>query len=216
MHHTRDVLSIKAKETQLVRARSDAEAAEAQCAQLRREMERLKRALTSAERVNSPAPMSPSRDMGLADDGGIFRDNTGIYGVPAPDPSRLGYNRNRMSYHSAMVDEKENTGDAVLTGAYGRSGKLSSPTIDRNGRSSAASGSTGRNSPALPPASSYQNGSGRGSRDASSDASRTEGQGVESWKRAAEVTSALKAKIKQMKVCCSPKFVLASPCTNLS
>ena len=41
--HTRDVLQIKAKETQLVRARSDAEAAEERANSLSREIDRLKR-----------------------------------------------------------------------------------------------------------------------------------------------------------------------------
>lgn len=49
--HTRDVLSIKAKETQLVRARSDAEATEGVNDRLRRELERLKRALSRAETI---------------------------------------------------------------------------------------------------------------------------------------------------------------------
>ena len=191
--HTRDVLSIKAKETQLVRARSDCEAAEAMCGQLRREMERLKRALTSAERVNSPPAMtSPGRDA-ISDDNGIYRD-TGMYGA-AQDNRATGYgNRARMSFNSALSEEKENTGDA-LSAQFGRN-KLS-PDLGRNGRTSAASGSGGRGSPA-PPA--YQ--VSRPARDASADGARGDGngQGVESWKRAAEVTSALKAKIEQMKV----------------
>jgi cytoskeleton-associated protein 5 len=96
-----------------------------------------------------------------------------------------------MSFNSALSEEKENTVDAV-TAQYGR-GKLS-PELGRNGRNSAASGSGGRNSPA--PA--YQS----RIRDTSTEGARPEGngQGVESWKRAAEVTSALKAKIEQMKV----------------
>jgi cytoskeleton-associated protein 5 len=53
--HTRDVLSIKAKETQLVRARSDAEAAEQINDRLRRELERLKKALSRAEHLNASA-----------------------------------------------------------------------------------------------------------------------------------------------------------------
>lgn len=169
--HTRDVLSIKAKETQLVRARSDCEAAEAMCGQLRREMERLKRALTSAERVNSP-PLgglpSPGRD-GVSDDAGIYRD-TGMYGAPTN-------NRRGMSFNSSLSEEKENNGSGVDVMARS---KLS-PEL-RNGRTSAASGSAGRNSPAP----RTENGT-------------VNGQGVESWKRAAEVTSALKAKIEQMK-----------------
>lgn len=51
--HTRDVLSIKAKETQLVRARSDAEATEQVNERFRRELERLKRALSRAEGLGS-------------------------------------------------------------------------------------------------------------------------------------------------------------------
>lgn len=187
--HTRDVLSIKAKETQLVRARSDYEASEASNAQLRREMERLKRALTSAERVNASSVSSPGRES-AGDDGGIYRDSN-AYGAPPPQCSK-------PSYTSTMGEEKEN-GD--LAAQYNRN-KLTSPELGyQNGRMSAASGSTGRNSPA--PAYSSR----ISSRDQSTDPSRTDGtgQGVESWKRAAEVTSALKAKIEQMKVCLTIK-----------
>ena len=194
--HTRDVLSIKAKETQLVRARSDCGAAEAMCGQLRREMERLKRALTAAERVNSPTinVPSPTRD-GAPDEAGIYRD-TGMHGGASND--RPAYpNRARMSYNSSLSEEKENSGD-MLNGPYGR--KQLSPDLNRNGRTSAASGSAGRGSPPLP----YK--SDRARRDGGSDNSNgeTNGQGVESWKRAAEVTSALKAKIEQMKVRTNP------------
>lgn len=60
--HTRDVLSIKAKETQLVRARSDAEATEQVNERLRRELDRLKRALNNAEGLVARANMtSPSK-----------------------------------------------------------------------------------------------------------------------------------------------------------
>lgn len=54
--HTRDVLSIKAKETQLVRARSDAESAEGTVSQLQREVERLRRELGRVSRAESPRP----------------------------------------------------------------------------------------------------------------------------------------------------------------
>jgi cytoskeleton-associated protein 5 len=140
--HTRDVLSIKAKETQLVRARSDCEAAEAMCGQLRREMERLKRALTREERVNGPALASPGRDA-VNDNAGIYRD-TGVYGAPQ-DNARGGYgNRTRMSFNSALSEEKENSGDA-LAAQYGRT--KTSLDLGRTGRTSAASGS-GPGSPA--------------------------------------------------------------------
>lgn len=187
--HTRDVLSIKAKETQLVRARSDCEAAEAMCGQLRREQERLKRALTSAERMNNtPAITSPGRDTfrdNLSDEGGIYRD-TGLHGSGQDNPRSAYGNRAQTSYNSTLSEEKENSGDAPLS--YSRS--KFSPEINRTGRSSAASGSGGRGSPAP----SYRTTDNKGETNGN-------GQGVESWKRAAEVTSALKAKIEQMKVC---------------
>lgn len=56
--HTRDVLSIKAKETQLVRARSDAEATEQVNERLRRELERLKKALSRAEGLGATSGMA--------------------------------------------------------------------------------------------------------------------------------------------------------------
>ncbi|RDW68329.1 hypothetical protein BP5796_08986 [Coleophoma crateriformis] len=189
--HTRDVLSIKAKETQLVRARSDCEAAEAMCGQLRREMERLKRALTSAERINGPSSgmTSPGRDS--SDEAGIYRD-TGLYGGGAP--TSYG-SRTRMSFNSALSEEKENGIDPVAD-KYGRSKLSPDLGMGRNGRTSAASGSAGHISPARDP--SYRSDRMR-DRDSTLESNRNSGSGVESWKRAAEVTSALKAKIEQMK-----------------
>ena len=59
--HTRDVLSIKAKETQLVRARSDAEAAEGMVQRLQRENERLKRELSRTARSGPDSPLADDR-----------------------------------------------------------------------------------------------------------------------------------------------------------
>lgn len=186
--HTRDVLSIKAKETQLVRSRADAETAEAMCAQLRREQNRLKHALSAAERASNHSPSrelpSPGRD-GAHGEAGTYRDS--MYGAPL-DGGRQDYrSRARMSMTSSIGEEFQNG-----TGAYGRN--MLSPDLEpaSNGRSSAASGS-GRASPAPP---SYT--SERMSRTGGTASGN--GTGVESWKRAAEVTSALKAKIELMKV----------------
>ncbi|KAH9886347.1 ARM repeat-containing protein [Xylariomycetidae sp. FL2044] len=177
--HTRDVLSIKAKETQLVRARSDAEAAESSNERLRRECDRLRRALSKAEGlggVGSPGGIaSPT-----SDDAGIYRDNANHPGGPRA---------NRMSFTSTFSEEKEN-GDVPHN--YPRS-KLSPDA--RYG-----SGSSGRASPARGFKSTpvYEGGHGM-AHSSSTLPEPTSGNGVESWKRAAEVTSQLKARIEQMK-----------------
>lgn len=191
--HTRDMLSIKAKETQLVRARSDAEAAEAMCAQMRREMERLKRALTSAEKANgaNSGIGSPTRERdfsGGSDDTGIYRD-TGLYGGQegrrTPGVGNYGQ-RGAMSFTSQLSEEKENG----IDGAAVARNKLRSPDLLGRGQDRSAT-TSGRGSPAREP---YKKDGG------AAPGSTESGQGVESWKRAAEVTSALKAKIEQMKV----------------
>ncbi|KAI2601807.1 armadillo-type protein [Hypoxylon sp. NC1633] len=179
--HTRDVLSIKAKETQLVRARSDAEAAEQTNERLRRELERLKRALSRAEGlgvsggIGSPGVASPTPD-----DMGIYRDGASYSGARA----------NRMSFTSTLSEEKEN-GDTPHN--YPRS-KLS-PEL-RYGSGSSGRGSPARGFRSAPIEEGVGHGAGSG---ASSTTGGTGSNGVESWKRAAEVTSQLKARIEQMK-----------------
>jgi cytoskeleton-associated protein 5 len=199
--HTRDVLSIKAKETQLVRARSDAEAAEQINDRLRRELDRLKKALGRAESLNAsngkfkllyslyPALISDESNIGITspthDDAGIYRDS-----MAAPSA------RNRMSFASTMSEEKEN-GDAP----YPRN--KFSPEL----RYAGSTGSSGRGSPARGFRNIAQHDDGSDSTVTSSrdrpTSSLPQGgsNGVESWRRAAEVTSQLKARIEQMKVC---------------
>ncbi|KAF6825703.1 spindle pole body [Colletotrichum plurivorum] len=187
--HTRDVLSIKAKETQLVRARSDAEATEQTNERLRRELERLKRALNHAEGLNSRAGMvSPGITSPTHDDAGIYRDNS--YGTSS---SR----HNRVSYASNLSEEKEN-GEHH----YARS-KALSPELRYTGSASSGRGSPARgyrSSAATPvddvPPPHYSSGGGGMSSNINNN---NNNNGVESWKRAAEVTSQLKARIEQMK-----------------
>ncbi|ROT38306.1 ARM repeat-containing protein [Sodiomyces alkalinus F11] len=195
--HTRDVLSIKAKETQLVRARSDAEATEQVNERLRRELDRLKRALNNAEGLASRAGMtSPSISSPTHDDVGIYRDHS--YGASG--------SRNRMSFASTLSEEKENgeghyhrsklSPDLRYGGASGRGSPargfrsaVATP-VDDNMRepshTAVSSGSSG---------AGYNGGVGGGGAAAAAAAAG----GVESWKRAAEVTSQLKARIEQMK-----------------
>ncbi|MCJ1476580.1 Microtubule-associated protein, microtubule dynamics during spindle orientation [Lambiella insularis] len=177
--HTRDVLSIKAKETQLVRARSDAEAAEETVQKQQREMERLKRELNRVVRAATP-PLG-------ADDGDhIYRDakmnvngaNHIVSGVDRYESTRasreVGYQRAR-SYMGSPSEEKENAGMDV------QMGKLGSP--DNRGRQVSDGGRSNGESPSR----------GREKEEAVTD------QPIESWRRAAEVTSQLKARIEQMK-----------------
>ncbi|KAK2058434.1 spindle pole body component alp14 [Colletotrichum caudatum] len=201
--HTRDVLSIKAKETQLVRARSDAEATEQTNDRLRRELDRLKRALNHAEGLNSRSGMaSPGLTSPTHDDVGIYRDAS--YGSSSG-------RHNRVSYASNMSEEKEN-GDHH----YPRS-KALSPELRYTGSASSGRGSPARgyrSSVATPvddmPPPSYPSGGGNGmhsnnnnhhhhNNNNNNNNSSSSGNGVESWKRAAEVTSQLKARIEQMK-----------------
>jgi protein STU2 len=171
--HTRDVLSIKAKETQLVRARSDHEAAEQMVHKQQREMERLKRELSRAVRATSPAPADVSeqiyRDAGM--NGAGRYDSAGYTGAYGRQGTK------RLSFASSMSEEKENGG---LDAATYR-GKLS-PPLSAGLSSGTATGGRGSPTPA---------------KDGGGGAA---GDGIESWKRAAEVTSQLKARIEQMKV----------------
>ncbi len=157
--HTRDVLSIKAKETQLVRARSDAEAAEGMVQRLQRENERLKRELSRSVRSSAgDAGGSPSPAL---DDtaGGIYRDRDASGGRPGVERGESAYSSSARQTLESPSEEKENGG---LEGGIGK-GK------DVGGR-------------------------GGGGKDES-------GKPAENWQRAAEVTSQLKARIEQMKVC---------------
>lgn len=183
--HTRDVLSIKAKETQLVRARSDAEATEQVNERLRRELDRLKKALSRAEGLGASPGLGSPVTSPVRDDVGIYRDS-----------GATSTNRHRMSFTSTMSEEKEN-GEL----SYPRS-KLS-PEL----RYSGSGPSSGRGSPARgfrnTATPSYNimesNGPIARERPISSLPQPTGGGGVESWRRAAEVTSQLKARIEQMK-----------------
>ncbi len=182
--HTRDVLSIKAKETQLVRARSDFEASEQTVQNQRREIDRLKRELSRQMRASSP----PATDVGdqIYTDNGIGNTNGAQFGDSGYG-SRGMHPRRERSFASGPGspggDGKENF-DSLSRPGSNLSGKLS-PRPDASGFSSMSS--RGRMSPA-------ENG-GSAPRVPSAGAS-----GAESWKRAAEVTQNLKQRIEMMKV----------------
>lgn len=207
--HTRDVLSIKAKETQLVRARSDAEAAEGTNDRLRRELDRLKRALSKAEQLGIQREdliMSPTLgSMGspIQEEMGGFRDRDSSLHRSSSTATR----GQRGSYASNLSEERENgNGNGNDAAPFGRH-KALSPDLGRYGNGN-GNLSSGRASPAR----GYRNFSDHNSNlsTGSAGGAGAAGNGVESWKRAAEVTSQLKARIEQMKVSLS----VSSPCQS--
>jgi regulator of replication initiation timing len=177
--NTHGLLSIKKMDAQILRARSDAEATEQVNDRLRRELERLKKALSRAEGLGSASPGrgSPGLASPVHDDAGIYRDAR----------STSGY-RERMSYTSTMSEEKEN-------GELSAARSKLSPEMRYDP-------SSGRGSPArgFRSGQSYRDdGSDSGSRERPASSMPPPANGVESWRRAAEVTSQLKARIEQMK-----------------
>lgn len=188
--HTRDVLSIKAKETQLVRARSDAETAEQTVQKQQREIERLKRELARALRASAMSPPVPDHiNMPVPEPGSAYHE-TGSNGHGSRASLHMGSRfeaaRPRSYVSASPSEEKENNG-AESPSLGSRDGGLGrrklSPTLQTN-----YSGIT-----------SPTRSSGLGSRTASGEERSPEP--AENWKRAAEVTSQLKARIEQMKVC---------------
>ncbi|KAF2479212.1 armadillo-type protein [Neohortaea acidophila] len=218
--HTRDVLQIKAKETQLVRARSDAESAEERANSLAKEIERLKREMGRLGRGRAPsdAPV----------------DSPGVNGSDAPRPSAYGSRTyNVPSARAYGVDAYAGSGGALPSAAAATvpgdgEGKENIPDsttashlrfgLENNKLNSAAGtpsavappsrplsyGSRGAQSPdeglpsTLAHAPSQQQHSYRSSTSVSSSSGGA-GDGVESWRRAAEVTQNLKARIEMMK-----------------
>ncbi|KAJ5259519.1 Armadillo-like helical [Penicillium angulare] len=190
--HTRDVLSIKAKETQLVRARSDAETAEANVQKQQREIERLKRELARALRATALSPPNASSEtgsIGIPDAASMYQES-GSNGHAAAARSglhmgsRFEGSRPRSYASASPSEEKENTG-------------LESP-----GFGSRESG-LGRRK--LSPSYGYSavgsptRSSTRTSANATEEDQPRSAEPAENWKRAAEVTSQLKARIEQMK-----------------
>ena len=215
--HTRDVLGIKAKETQLVRARSDAEAAEERASSLSREVDRLKREVSRLGRQEREAQDSyddHARNNGM---NGMRYDNTPSYNHQSR-PSYGGtksYQMHGQGYASRSHERdysgegKENVPDDSVEPAETRK---TSPSIGVPTPRSGSIGHSrdhsinGRNSPAyssgLPhrPASTAEASVGASGNEGRSSVSRPQSDGVESWRRAAEVTQNLKARIEMMKV----------------
>ena len=208
--HTRDVLSIKAKETQLVRARSDAEAAEQTVQKQQREMERLKRELSRAMRAESPAP--PSYTTETSDH--IYNDTSINSSAHYNHPGMERYNSNRSihepgpqrggtrSYMHSPSEEKENggleAGDAMKMRS--RSPPPQSHSAGGGIGYGLGIGSGGDEQRGNTESLAHHHRNTRNGTSNSNGSTDTDGAPIESWRRAAEVTSQLKARIEQMKV----------------
>lgn len=182
--HTRDVLSIKAKETQLVRARSDAESAEAQVGRLGRELERLKREVKRAEGERE-------RGMDNNSNSGIYHDSrNGDADLKVGADSENGSNIDRPSaYKRVDSSASVNTTTSRVARPY-----ISSPSEEKENGIDAGGGQAGDKNTGLKSRN-------RSPVKATAPPPRREisGEGGESWKRAAEVTTQLKARIELMK-----------------
>ncbi|KAL2395223.1 Spindle pole body component alp14 [Exophiala dermatitidis] len=233
--HTRDVLQIKAKETQLVRARGELDVLKAELESVRKESERYKREVSrlgresmgrEREDLMRGRTMDDGSHYGSSETAGIYEDHHNMnsrYAAAANGGSRptssalhrtgstqstqstqssrtqpaarprpqSGYSASRMDTNMSPSDEKENSNGFDALAARR---KISPPV---------PSAGSGRSSPQRPAfvsreASDYSNtgtGTGAGSGTAGSKEPKTE----ENWKRAAEVTSQLKARIEAMK-----------------
>ena len=194
--HTRDVLQIKAKETQLVRARSDHENAEDRANNLSREIDRLKREITRLSRSTSGRDSPIDSNTGLLGNGSTPRPAYGSsrssYNMPPP---RTYSGENHFSEGKENMPEYEHSNDGANS-----NGKL---------HRQMSTASSGRGTPsedgyARPTeyarSSEYARPAGGAASSSMSRNPSGGGDGVESWKRAAEVTQNLKARIEMMKV----------------
>lgn len=200
--HTRDVLQVKAKETQLVRARSDAETAEDRANTLSREVERLKREITRLGRTTS------GRDSPVDTGMGMMGGRNGSFSRPAYGSGRSSYEMPPPRHYRG--ESQHGNGNSSGDGGEGKEnvpdydhgfhdgGKLS-PRFHSASSRPMSNSSSGRGTPNGDDLGRVTSGGG-GQASMSRNPSAGGGDGVESWKRAAEVTQNLKARIEMMKV----------------
>lgn len=200
--HTRDVLQIKAKETQLVRARSDAETAEDRANSLSREIDRLKREITRLGRnqAGRDSPVDNSLSNGASGDySSAPRPAYGSsksYNIPSS--ASRGYSNPHAE--NGYGEGKENIPDG--RDEYGS--KLNSSALPNSRPGSARPMSNGSETPNEEDSGMGRSGgSSHGGERGGPGLARSQSEGVESWRRAAEVTQNLKARIEMMKVCLS-------------
>ena len=208
--HTRDVLQIKAKETQLVRARSDAEASEERAHSMSKEVDRLKREISRLGRAQAGRDSPVDANFSGPDDLSprpSHRSNSRNYHA-ANNTNHPPRSYGNIDGHAGMVEGEENipesdllNGDGKLSGAP-RDGiahhQRSPPPQTYSSARTLSTGSSGRATPASAGDLSDSTSSQQQQQQASA-LNRSGNGGVESWRRAAEVTQNLKARIEMMK-----------------
>lgn len=152
--HTRDMLSVQSKETQLTRIRGEADNARAQISKLQRELDR---ARAESQLVGRQSASSPN----------------GIDSRDAKEHSQSSLQARQSSTIRTSDEEKENEFGRVQPSAAKRASVYSGSQLPKPGSFSPQSDGT--------------------------DGRISNAGSVESWKRAAEVTSQLKARIEAMK-----------------
>ncbi|KAJ4359595.1 uncharacterized protein N0V89_000150 [Didymosphaeria variabile] len=180
--HTRDVLSIKAKETQLVRARADLDTEQQTAQNQLREIDRLKRELSRQVRATSPPPRDLSDQIYTDTNGGGV--GVGRFGDSGYGSQGLYGRRDRFANGPASPGDGKENSDRPGSGLSDKLSPIRAESDVRSGKSSLSSRGGGRISPADAPTSRIGGGGAAG---------------AESWKRAAEVTQNLKQRIEMMK-----------------
>lgn len=212
--HTRDVLQIKAKETQLVRARGECDVLKSEMESLRKESERYKREVSRLGRESIGREREDLiRGRALDDGSGVGNEAGGIY----EDTTVKRYPPNGDAHSSRPASSTLQRTGSTASSQSGRTlSSKSRPQSGYNPISPSEEKENGGLDPLTarrkisPPVAAMSNGSGMSSPQRPTFASREasdsgsvgsrEPRAEENWKRAAEVTSQLKARIEAMKV----------------
>jgi protein STU2 len=192
--HTRDVLQIKAKETQLTRARGECESLKADMETVRKESERYKREISRLGRESlgrERDDVSRGRHHDEENGNGIYDDRyaPSSRAESRPDSRSLGLQRTGSG---ASVSSRPTSAKPRPMSGYTPSSLSPSDEKENNGFESAMARrkiSPPVNNTSMSPVRPVP---------VSNDSSGQPGQ-TENWKRAAEVTSQLKARIEAMK-----------------
>ena len=197
--HTRDVLQIKAKETQLTRARGECDVLRTEMESIKKESERYKREINRLGRES----LGRERE---EPDRGQSHDDENTNGTYDDAPPRYALNSRSDSKSDVRPAGLQRTGSGTsMSSSRAPSAKPTrpisgftnnslSPSDEKENNGFEATVARRKISPPI------QSGSMSPVRPT---AERAESTNTENWKRAAEVTSQLKARIEAMKVSCT-------------